>query len=194
MSVKVIFSVLSGLVFLFAFFPYIRAIVKRVASPRKATWLVWATGDVIVLAGMLAKQTANGLIVCATIGAVTVFLLSLKFGEPGWSTRDKTCIALSGLAIALWLYFGESNLGIALGLVALAIAAWPTYVSAWQRPENENANAWLAFNVSNLLAMVAIPRMSFADVVPVVAFILIDTPMLYLLFVRPRMRAVACSG
>lgn len=142
-------------------------------------------GDWIVLAGMIVKGTISGLIVAACLGATTIFLLSLRYGEPGWNTRDKVCITLSGVAIALWQYFGESNLGIAFSLLSLAIAAWPTYVSAWEKPKNEDAKGWILFNIASFLGVLAIGHMTFADIAPPVAFMLIDTPMLYLLFVRP---------
>lgn len=187
-ATKVILSVLSGLVFIFAFFPYIRAIVRQQTSPRKATWLVWAAGDIIILAGMIAKHTVSGLMIGAVLGATTTFILSLKFGEPGWTKRDKVCLALSGMAIALWICFQDSNVGIALSLVGLAIAAWPTYVSAWQKPENEDLKGWILFNTSSILGVLAIPRLTFADVAPALAFFLIDVPMLYLLLVRPYLR------
>lgn len=188
MTLKIILSVMSGLIFITAFFPYIGAIVRKKTSPRKVTWLVWAVGDIVVLIGMLAKHAVNGLMIAAMLGAVTVFVLSLKYGEAGWKTRDKVCLALSGLAIALWLYFGESNFGIALSLASLAIVAWPTYVSAWEKPENEDLRGWVLFNLSNLFAILAIPRVTFADMAPPITFALIDLPMLYLLWLRPNLR------
>ena len=184
MSIKVILSTCSGLVFILAFFPYIRAIVRRETSPRKATWLVWAVGDIIILTGMIAKGTVSGLMIGAVLGATSTFLLSLKFGEPGWSARDKVCISLSGIAIVLWLYFGDSNFGISFSLLALTIAVWPTYVSAWRRPENEDKRGWILFNLANVFAVLAIPEWTFADVAPPFIFMAIDIPMLYLLFVR----------
>lgn len=185
MNISNVLSVLSGIVILIAFFPYIRAIVKKETSPRKTTWLIWAAGDWIILAGMIAKGTISGLIAAACLGATTIFLLSLRYGESGWGTRDKVCITLSGVAIALWQYFGESNLGIAFSLLSLAIAAWPTYVSAWERPQNEDAKGWIIFNISSFLGVLGIAHLTFTDVAPPVTFMLIDAPMLYLLFVRP---------
>ncbi|MEK7554142.1 MAG: hypothetical protein AAB517_02125 [Patescibacteria group bacterium] len=185
MSISNVVSMLSGIVILIAFFPYISAIVKKETSPRKATWLIWATGDWIVLVGMIDKGTISGLIVAACLGATAIFLLSLRYGEAGWNTHDKICISLSCVAIALWQYFGESNLGIAFSLLSLAIAAWPTYVSAWERPQNEDANGWIIFNIASFLGVLGIAHLTFADVAPPVAFMLIDAPMLYLLFVRP---------
>lgn len=186
MVIKTILSIISGLVFILAFWPYIMAIVKKKTSPRKATWLVWALGDWVILSGMIAKWKISGLMVGAVLGATATFLLSLKYGEPGWKKRDKICITLSMTAIALWIYFGESNIGIGLSLIALWIAVWPTYMSAWEKPENEDRKAWAFFNLANVFALLAIPHLTFADMTPPIAFTLIDLPMLYLLFVRPK--------
>jgi hypothetical protein len=195
-NIKTTVSILSGLVFIFAFIPYIKAIVRKQTRPRKATWLVWAVGDIIILIGMLAKHTVSGLMIGAVLGATTTFILSLKFGEPGWTKRDKICLALSGIAIVLWICFQDSNVGIALSLVGLAIAAWPTYVSAWNTPENEDLKGWILFNTSSILGALAIPHRTFADIAPAVTFVLIDLPMLYLLLIRPRLKTskTSCVG
>jgi hypothetical protein len=185
MNISNVVSTLSGVVFLFAFFPYVLAIINKETSPRKATWFVWALGDWIVLAGMLTKGVISGLIVSACFGASIIFILSLRHGETGWNFRDKVCVGLSGIAIVLWQYFGESNIGIACSLLALIIAAWPTYVSAWEKPQNEDSKGWIFFNLSSLLGVLAIKHLTFADIAPPVTFMLIDIPMIYLLFVRP---------
>lgn len=184
MSIKVILSTCSGLIFILAFFPYIRAIVRGETSPRKATWLVWTVGDIIILTGMIVKGTVSGLMIGAVLGATTTLVLSLKYGESGWTRRDKVCISFSGLAIALWLYYGDSNFGIAFSLLALAIAVWPTYVSAWHKPENEDRRGWVLFNLANVFAVFGIPYWTFADAAPPSTFMVIDVPMLYLLFLR----------
>jgi hypothetical protein len=185
MPIKTVLSIVSGIVLLIAFIPYIKAIVRRETSPRKATWLIWASCDIIILAGMLVQHKVNGLLVGAVFGASTTFVLSLLYGEKGWTKRDKVCITLATLAIVLWRYFGDSNVGIALSSTALFIAAWPTYLSAWERPENEDRKAWVIFNASSLLGVLAIPHLTFADAVPPIVFLTIDCPMLYLIFVRP---------
>lgn len=187
MSVRDILSVCSGLTFVIAFYPYIRAIVRGETSPRKATWLVWALGDIIILTGMIAKGTVSGLIIGAVLGATTTLILSLQFGETGWTKRDKVCITLSLASIYLWLYFGDSNYGIAFSLIALMIAVWPTYVSAWHKPENEDKRGWILFNLANVFAVLAIPHATFADAAPPFVFMVIDVPMLFMLFVRPRL-------
>lgn len=185
MPVKTVLSIASGIVLIFAFVPYIKAIVQGETRPRKATWLIWASCDIIILAGMIVQHKVNGLLVGAVLGASTTFVLSLLYGEKGWARRDKICITLATLAIVLWKYFEDSNVGIALSSTALFVAAWPTYVSAWERPENEDRIAWAIFNISSSLGVLAIPQLTFGDAVPPIVFLTIDCPMLCLVFVRP---------
>jgi hypothetical protein len=182
------FSFVSAIFFVAAVLPYVADITLGEAKPRKATWLVWMTGDWIILAGMFAKGTYNGLIIAACFGATAIFILSLLKGERGWTTRDKVCLSLSGVAILLWQYFGESNWGIGFSALSLAIAAWPTYVSAWHNPRNESAIGWILFVFSSFLGVCAIRQMTFADIVPPSVFLAIDLPMMYLLFLRPYLR------
>lgn len=188
MTRSYVLFVVSGMFFFIAFLPYIRAIRRKKISPRKATWLVWFLSDVIILSGMIAKGTINGIMVVAVFGAGTTFLLSWIYGEAGWNRRERVCITFSGLAIALWLYFGESNLGIAFSLLSITIAAWPTFVSAFHTPERENRTAWILFNIANILALLAIPDFTFADVGQPVTFAVIDGIIFYLVVVRPYRR------
>ncbi len=188
MNLSYALFVLSGVIFIIAFIPYTLAILRKETRPRKVTWLIWFVGDLIVLLGMVAKHTINGIIIVAVVGAGSTLALSIKQGERGWTKHDKYCLSLSGLAIALWIYFGDSNLGICFSLLSLAIAAWPTYVSASRNPEIEDRRSWILFNLSSFVALWAIPRGTFADIAPPVTFMAIDGVMLYLLFVHQRLK------
>jgi hypothetical protein len=179
-TILTVLSVVSGLLLTYSFVPYVRAIVRRETSPRKATWLIWASCDWIILLGMLYQGTISGLLVGAVLGATTTLILSIKYGESGWTKRDKICVAIAGTAVATWVYFGESNYGIVLSSLALFVAAWPTYMSAWENPFNEDAKAWKIFTFSSLLGVLAIPHYTFADAAGPWTFLLIDSPMLYL--------------
>jgi hypothetical protein len=198
--VSTIFSVFTTLCFASGFYPQTRDLLKRKISPRLVTWLVWATGDWIILVGILTQKVRlSALIIVATIGASLTFLLTLKFGKSGWETRDKVCLALSGLAIGIWLWLGNSDYGIGISLIGLWIAAYPMYSIARDTPETENKLTWALFNVANVFAIFAIPNilmlftgsiptLTFADVAPPIMFMVIDLPMIYYLFIRPRRR------
>ncbi len=179
-------SGLSGIVMLVAFIPYVMAIIGKQTRPSKASWIVWATLDLITLAGMFAKGTVNGQIVGTTIGALSVAALSFRYGKPGWSTLDRFCIGCAGLAIVLWQVFNSPVVGLSMSLIATCIAATPTWVNAWHRPEEEDKLAWTLYWVSCVLAVIAIPSWTMAHAAQPMTFLAIESTMMFILFVRPR--------
>lgn len=172
------------------FVPYAWSIIwpppppKKSVEPSKATWLIWAVLDAIALAGMAAKGSLNGQIIASTIGASMTALLALKYGVAGWTLIDKICLAGAMLSIILWIYFGDSNAGIITSLVAILIGAWPTFESAWKNPENENKWAWLMFFLACVFAVIAIPAFTIQDAAQPICFILIESTMMYLVWIR----------
>ena len=183
---KTIFSVVSGFLFVFAFFPYGRAIVRGETKPAKASWIIWATLDLITLIGMFAKHTTNGQIIGAVIGAWTVAALSLKYGNPGWTKLDKLCLGAGVVGILLWQVFSNPVLGIITSLSVVFFGSFPTFESAWTDPSRENKIAWTILWVSCVCAIIAIPKWTLADAAQPITFTIIESVMMYILYVHAR--------
>ncbi|MFA6603957.1 MAG: hypothetical protein WCT10_03925 [Patescibacteria group bacterium] len=181
-------SVISGLMFFAASVPYIRAILKGRTKPSKASWLIWAGLDSIVLVGMIAQHTLNGQIIGAVLVSWMTALLALKYGQTGWTTLDKLCLGGAVLGLALWQTFSNPLLGLAASLAMIFIGAIPTFVSAWRDPNGEDRSTWMLFWLSCVAALFAIPDWTLADAAQPIIFTMIDTTMVYLLFVRPCLR------
>lgn len=186
MEWKSFFSVLAGVVFIAGFVPYIRAIVRKETKPSKASWIIWASLDIITLAGMYAAKTVNGQIVAAVVGALVVVALAFVYGTPGWTRLDKTCLVGAVGAILLWRIFDSPVLGIVTSSGVVFLGAIPTFISAWKKPENEDKLAWTIYWVSCVCALVAVPQWTFADAAQPVAFFTIESVMMYILHVRGR--------
>jgi hypothetical protein len=184
--VKEIFSILAGLLFVAAFVPYIRAILRKETKPARASWLIWATLDTITLAGMFFKDAINGQILGAILGAWVVAILALKYGVPGWTTLDKFCLAGAVLGIVLWQVFSDPIFGIMTSLGVVFIGSVPTFTSAWKDPSRENKLAWMIFWISCVCAVIAIPRWTLEDAAQPITFFVVESIMMYILFVRPR--------
>ncbi|MBI4992462.1 MAG: hypothetical protein HZB99_04575 [Candidatus Harrisonbacteria bacterium] len=178
-------SAVAGLLFIAAFVPYIRAILLGETKPAKSSWLIWASLDTITLAGMYAKDTVNGQILGAVIGAWVVVALALKYGTPGWTKLDKFCLAGAVLGIVLWQAFSNPVLGIMTSLSVVFLGSIPTFMSAWTDPSREDKLAWTIFWVSCVCAVIAIPQWTLADAAQPVTFFAIETIMMYILYVRP---------
>ena len=185
MDIKHILSVVAGLLFLAGYAPYIRAILRGETRPSKASWMIWATLDLITIAGMFAKHAINGQIIGATVGAWVVFTLSLKHGVPGWTKLDKLCLAGGALGILLWQAFSSPVMGIVTSSAAIFMGAIPTFKSAWHKPENEDRVAWTIYWLSCVVALAAIPHWTLADAAQPVVFSINETVVMYLLWLRP---------
>lgn len=179
-------SILSGIVFIVGYVPYIRAILQGQTKPQKASWIIWEALNVIVLAGMYSKHAVNGQIVAVTIGTAVIALLSLKYGKPGWTILDRLCLVGAGLAIVLWQVFDSPTIAILTCLVASLTGAVPTFVNVWHRPGEENKVAWTLYWVSCVMAVIAAPSWSLVDAAQPLTFFTIETIVMFLLFVKPR--------
>lgn len=184
-------SVLSGVVFVVAFIPYIRAILRGETKPSKATWIIWATLDTITLAGMIVNHVVSGQIVGAILGAWFVVALALRYGKPGWTLLDKLCLGGAALAIFLWWLFNSPTVGMATSLSVVFLGSIPTFVNAWNKPWEENKLAWCLYWISCVFAVIAAPSWSVDDAAQPITFFTIESIMMFLLFVRPRFSTVA---
>lgn len=183
---KEVLSILAGLLFVAAFVPYIRAILRKETKPAKASWLIWASLDTITLMGMYAKDTVNGQIIGAVLGVWVVSVLALRYGTPGWMKLDKLCLGGAVLGIVLWQVFSDPVFGIATSLSVAFLGSIPTFTSAWKDPSRENKLAWTIFWLSCVCAVIAIPRWTLADVLQPVTFFAIESVMMYILYIHKR--------
>jgi hypothetical protein len=186
MEFKSVLSVISGVLFVAGFVPYIRAILRGETKPAKASWIIWASLDYIVLAGMVAAHTVNGQILGAVTGVTIVIGLAIKYGIPGWTKMDKFCLAGAMLGISLWFIFKNPTFGIITSCIVGCIGSFPTFVSAWEDPSREDKVAWTIFWFSCVCAMIAIPRMTLADAAQPITFFLTESVMVYILYLHKR--------
>lgn len=183
---KEILSVLAGLLFITGFVPYIRAILRKETKPSKASWIIWASLDYIVLAGMITEHTVNGQILGAVIGSSIVIGLAMKYGTPGWTKTDKFSLGGAVLGIMLWLVFSSPVIGSVITCIVGFLGSIPTFTSAWKDSSSEDKLAWTIFWISCVCAVIAIPHRTLADAAQPITFFAIETVMMYILYIKPR--------
>lgn len=185
MNFRDILSVAAGILFVIGFVPYIRAILAGETKPAKASWIIWASLDTIILIGMWVQNAVNGQIVGAVAGAWIVVAFALKYGVPGWTRLDKFCLVGAVVGIVLWKMFDNPTLGIFVSLCVGFLGSIPTIVSAWYDPSKEDKTGWTIFWLSCICAVAAIPKLTLEDAGQPITFCTIETIMMFLLFIKP---------
>jgi hypothetical protein len=176
-------SVLAGVLLVCGMVPYARSIVSGETKPAKASWLIWVGLDWIILGGMYLKHKVNGQILAACVFGLIIVALSLKFGTPGWKTRDKVCLSIGAAAIALGLL--DPTLAIVTSLTGTVVASWPTIEEAWAKPEQESRAAWTIYWSSCVAALLSLDLpWSIQSATQPVVFMAIETVMLYIVWIR----------
>ncbi|MBI2610414.1 hypothetical protein HYW60_00545 [Candidatus Kaiserbacteria bacterium] len=161
----------AGLLNLAAFVPYVLAIFgwgiglnSRVlrqiepTKPNRATWFIWAFVGAVMLPAYSQSGAEETIWVPAalTAGPLIVALLSLKWGEGGWTRFDQACLAGACVSVAMWYITGSPIVGLLFILATDGFGALATIRHAYRRPEEENRLAWTLFlvgDVANLLAV-----------------------------------------
>jgi hypothetical protein len=178
-------SVLAGLLFVIGYIPYVRAIVRREATPAKASWIIWAALDTLTMLGMIVHGTINGHIIGSTVGAWVVMVLGIKLGTPGWTRLDIFCLIGAVLGIVLWQVFSSPIVGIITSLVVMLLGSFPTFASAWRDPSKENRTGWTLFWLSCIPALFAIPAWTLGDAAQPIVFTIIESVMMFILYIKP---------
>lgn len=187
MTEKEVLSSLAGVLMMVTYVPYIIAILFWDAKPSRATWITWATLDVMVTAAMYRQGTLNVQMVGAASGAVIVAILSLRYGLQGWGWLDIGCLIAATIGAILWATSGDADISLIANCFAMAAGAIPTFCSAYSDPSNENRWAWLCAFTSCVLQLMAMREEEWKvrNALQPITFTFIETVVSFLVWVRP---------
>jgi hypothetical protein len=157
-DIKVVAGWVAGILSLFAYIPYSRAILKRETRPNRATWFIWTLVSFLTLASYWSSGARETIWVPViyVVMSLTTALLSLKYGEGGWTRFDKWCIFVAATSAMLWRLSGSPLVALILSLAIDFAGALPTIRKVWKDPASEDRFAWSLFfsgNISNLFAV-----------------------------------------
>lgn len=192
-DITIIAGRVAGIVSLAAFVPYILAILRGETRPNRATWWIWTVVG-FMLGASYYSSGANHTVwvpMSYTIGPLATAILSLKYGEGGWTRFDRSCLLGAGVSAVLWWIFSSPLIALLINLFIDFMGALPTIRKSYHEPEKEDRTAWALFFTGNTANLFAVETWTFAiSVYPIYMFIgsgLITT----LIFIRRNHKAKA---
>jgi len=145
---------------------YIIATVQGKTKPNRVTWLLWALAPLIAFSAQLSQGVGLSALMTLMVGVgpLAVFISSFVNKNSYWkiSRLDIACGLFSLLALILWGVTRTGNIVIVFSIASDALAAIPTLVKAWHRPETENYKAFLGGIASASITLLTISDWKFA--------------------------------
>jgi hypothetical protein len=157
-----------------AFVPYLISILRGKTVPSRATWIIWTAVNLLILLSYRASgaQSTLWIPVVYLCGTAIVMLLSLKYGEGGWSRLDRTCIILAGASVPAWLVFREPLVALCINIFIDFLGALPTVRKAYREPGKEDKLAWGLYLIANVVYLGAVEQWTFRIAIyPVYLFV-----------------------
>ncbi len=158
MTFPQLLGLVSGILLICGFLPYIYEVVKKKAVPSRMSWFIWSLSTATILFGVIATGTTEAIWVpiVDAVGCFVIFVLSLKFGVGGWSTTDRISLAICLLSLFVWWLTGHALLALVMNLCIYISGYIPTIKKALKKPQTESRTAWTIFFIGVLLNLLTV--------------------------------------
>lgn len=158
MEIKLILGVISTLMCLPIFIPYIRDIITRKTEPHTYSWLIWTIlQGVGVMAGI--KDGGGYGLWGLGLGAFfcfVIFLLSLKYGTKNIKKFDLYCLVGAIITLLIYLFTDKPLLAVALVAIIDFVGFLPTFRKGYEEPETETLSTFVLSSIGNILSILAL--------------------------------------
>lgn len=159
---KNIAGICAGIFSLLGFVPYIITILQGKTSPNRASWSIWASLGIVLAVSNFdagARETM-WLLIAYAVCQITIAILSLKYGEGGWNTFDRTCLLGALISIILWQMFDSPLIAITISIAIDSLGALPTIKKSYLNPETEDLFSWMMFWTAGTFNILALAQWS----------------------------------
>ncbi len=186
-NVHQIMGIAAGIVSLIAFIPYITSTIRGNTKPNRATWWIWTVVGVLLASSYRYSGATNTIWVSISyiLGPFVAALVSIKYGEGGWTRLDRCCILGALVSLGLWWFFDSALIGLIAGLFIDFFGSIPTIRKSYLEPGKENRLAWMLAFSANAINLFAIDKVDFVLMIyPLYMFIAVGV--ITVLVVCPR--------
>jgi hypothetical protein len=180
------FGLLSLVLSIVSYVPYLRSIFVANTRPHAFTWLVWGAVMAIAFVAQLhgragAGSWATGLSAafCLCIGVIALFR-----GEKHITRGDWIALLTTLAAIPLWVATSDPLWSVLLVTAIDAVAYYPTFRKSWAKPDEELASKYVLTVVRYLFSLLALERYTIVTTVYQLVSILMEAGIVAMLLWR----------
>jgi hypothetical protein len=176
-------GMLAGIISLFAYSLYIRAILKGGTKPSRTTWWIMSVLAFSVYFSAEASGAKFTLWVARgeVVGITITALLLIKYGSREREKGEVFCIIGAIVSMIILWVFQAPIVALVASLATDSFALWPTIQKTIRNPKEEDRLAWVFTQTANLFNLFAISSLSFGDVIYPIWLFILDGIVLWLI-------------
>lgn len=160
MSYKIIFGLISAIIGVISFLPYLKDIFARKTKPHIYTWLIWTIIQGIGVIAMIIDGAGAGswALVIGTLFIFFIFLLSFKYGSKKITKFDTALLISAIIAIIIWIIQKDPLISVILICIIDFAGFIITYKKIYKEPESETISLYFMYALSNMFALFAMSQ------------------------------------
>ncbi|MEO1888398.1 MAG: hypothetical protein ABGX33_00610 [Cycloclasticus sp.] len=167
MLIKEILSSVAIALTFYAFFPYIRSILKGEIKPHVFSWVIWGTTTLIVFFAQLAGGAGVGAWPIGISSLITIyvaFLAYLKRGDIKITSTDWFFFISAMSSLPFWYLTADPFWAVVILTSVDIFGLGPTVRKAYAKPHEESVSFFALIVVRNGLAIMALELYSVTTV------------------------------
>lgn len=184
---KEVLTAIALVVTIVLFIDYIRSIRAARTVPHVFSWVIWASGTLIVFFAQLAGGAGVGAWPVGLSGCITAYIAYLAYRKRSQSSMrplDWAFFVLALSALPAWWSASDPFWAVVLLTFADVVGFGPTFRRAYRHPHEEHAGFFALGAFRNLLVVLALERYSWTTVLFPAAVGIACLSLACLLFVR----------
>ncbi len=157
-TVASVCGIISTVLAVYAWCPYIRAILDGRTRPHQLSWLVFMIMNAIVTTAQVLEGGRASVLISGTftLGSALAFGLSFRYGTRGTSRFDWILFALSLITIVAWVLTRNNAVAIWLTVLIDVFATSMIVLKIRRHPDSDAAWPWLIGGIAFVFSCVSV--------------------------------------
>ena len=167
---------------------YLRDVWKWHTTPHSFTWFIWSLIQAIAFGIQLSNGGGWGSVIMGwnTLGAVLIFLSSLKYKGSMIRKIDYVYLILSLLSLVLWLVFDIPVISVILLIFVDFFAYIPTIRKSYSVPHQETLLAYITGTLALVTSLYTFDSWTFVNYGSPLAIVVLNAFFVAFVLIRRR--------
>ena len=185
---KEILWVITVIIWIYAYYPYIRDIFKGTTKPHLFSWIIFLIMDTIaflIQIGDNAGPWSWGTLTTGLLGLI-VLVLAFKRWEKHITLSDCIAFVLALLCITFYVLLPDPAYSLYLVLCISALALYPTARKSFHKPTEETLSIYVIAIIRSIISIFATINISLLTIWLPAFLIFINTAFVTMVLIRKK--------